>query len=176
MKARCECLLPLPHGPPNPCQILPKMVPNRRGGTPWRALSAPKRPKGTQERSKRPPETAKKRLQERLGALLRRFGRVLSAIWASRRSLCGNADFLKSMLSPRREHRFWGPEGPDMDTTTVPKGSCAAQQASGERHSASDDVHGALSEAQVAPTSVRVPQFRDWFRYWFVTRCRRRSR
>ena len=85
--ARCECLLPLPHGPPNPCQILPKMVPNMRGGTPWRALSAPKRPKGTQERSKRPPETAKKRLQERLGALLRRFGRVLSAIWASRRSL-----------------------------------------------------------------------------------------
>ena len=64
-----------------------KLVPNRRGGTPWRALSAPKRPKGTQERSKRPPETAKKRLQERLGALLRRFGRVLSAIWASRSSL-----------------------------------------------------------------------------------------
>ena len=86
-KARCECLLPLPHGPPNPCQILQKLVPNWRGGTPWRALSAPKRPKGTQERSKRPPETAKKRLQERLGALLRRFGRVLSAIWASRRSL-----------------------------------------------------------------------------------------
>ena len=89
------CLLLLPHGPPNPCQILPKMVPNRRGGTPWRALSAPKRPKGTQERSKRPPETAKKRLQERLGALLRRFGRVLSAIGASRRSL------LDGILSPK---------------------------------------------------------------------------
>ena len=86
-KARCECLLPLPHGPPNPCQILLKMVPNRRGGTPWRALSAPQRPKSTPERSNRSPETAKKRLQERLGALLRRFGRVLSAIWASRRSL-----------------------------------------------------------------------------------------
>ena len=24
-----------------------------------------------------------------------------------------NADFLKSVLSPRREHRFWGPEGPN---------------------------------------------------------------
>ena len=74
-KARCECLLPLPHGPPNPCKIFSKMVPNGRGGTSWRALSAPKRPKGSQERSQRPPETAKKRLQERLGALFRRFGR-----------------------------------------------------------------------------------------------------
>ena len=27
----------------------------------------------------------------------------------------GNADFLKSMLSPRREHRFRGPEGPKME-------------------------------------------------------------
>ena len=76
-KARCECLLPLPHGPPNPCQILPKMVPNRRGGTPWRALSAPKRPKGTQERPKRPPETAKKRLESPLEALLGHCGRAL---------------------------------------------------------------------------------------------------
>ena len=59
-KARCECLLPLPHGPPNPCQIHEKMVPNRRGGTPWRALSAPKRPKGTQERPKRPPRDGQK--------------------------------------------------------------------------------------------------------------------
>ena len=24
MKARCECLLPLPHGPPNPCKSLKK--------------------------------------------------------------------------------------------------------------------------------------------------------
>ena len=46
-KARCECLLPLPHGLPNPCQILQKIVPNGRGGTPRRALSAPKRTKGT---------------------------------------------------------------------------------------------------------------------------------
>ena len=83
-KARCECLLPLPYGPRNPCQILQILVPNRRGGTPRRALSAPKRPKGTQERLKGPPETTKKRLRERLGALLRRFGRVLGAAGASR--------------------------------------------------------------------------------------------
>ena len=76
----------------------------------------------------------------------------------------GNADFLKSMLSPRREHRFWGREGPEMEPRTLPKGPCEAQQAPGERHSASDDAHSALSEAQVAPTPVRVPQSRDSFR------------
>ena len=74
---RCECLLPLPYRPPNPCQILQKFVPNRRGGYPRRALSVPKRPKDTQERPKRPPQTAKKRLESLLGALLRRFGCAL---------------------------------------------------------------------------------------------------
>ena len=76
----------------------------------------------------------------------------------------GNADFLKSMLSPRREHRFWGREGLEMEPRTVRKGACEAQQAPGERHSASDDAHSALSEAQVAPTPMRVPQFRGQFR------------
>ena len=66
----------------------------------------------------------------------------------------GNADFLKSMLSPRREHRFWGREGPKMEPRTPPKGLCEAQQAPEERHSASDDVHSALSEAQVARTPI----------------------
>ena len=80
-KARCECLLPLPYGPPNPCQILQKFVPNRRGGYPRRALSVPKRPKDTQERPKRPPQTAKKRLESLLGALLKRFGRALGRFW-----------------------------------------------------------------------------------------------
>ena len=45
-----------------------------------RALSAPKRPKGVQERPKSSPDTTKMRLSARLGALLRRFGRVLSAV------------------------------------------------------------------------------------------------
>ena len=60
-------------------------APVARTLSPRRVLSAPKRPKGTQERSKRAPETTKKLLQERLGALLRRFGRVLSPAGASRR-------------------------------------------------------------------------------------------
>ena len=66
----------------------------------------------------------------------------------------GNADFRKSMLSPRREHRFGGREGPEMEPRTLRKGPCEAQQAPEERHSASDDAHSALSEAQVAPTPI----------------------
>ena len=58
--------------------------PSGQNFEPRRVLSAPKRPKGTQERLKGPPETTKKRLRERLGALLRRFGRVLGAAGASR--------------------------------------------------------------------------------------------
>lgn len=63
------CIIPLPHGPPNPSQILQKLYPSR-------ALSAPKRSKGTQERPKKPPETAPKSLESLLGALLRRCGRA----------------------------------------------------------------------------------------------------
>ena len=48
----------------------------------------------------------------------------------------GNADFLKSMLSPRREHRFWGPEGPKMEPRTHPERSCEAKRAKEERQSA----------------------------------------
>ena len=36
----------------------------------------------------------------------------------------GNGEFLKSMLSPRREHRFWGPEGPKTEPRTHPERSC----------------------------------------------------
>ena len=48
----------------------------------------------------------------------------------------GNADFLKSMLSPRREHRFWGPEGPKMEPRTHLEPSCEAKRAEEERKSA----------------------------------------
>ena len=48
----------------------------------------------------------------------------------------GNADFLKSMLSPRREHRFWGPEGPKMEPRTHLERSCEAKRAEEERKSA----------------------------------------
>ena len=47
----------------------------------------------------------------------------------------GNADFLKSMLSPRREHRFWGPEGPKMKPRTHLEHSCEAKRAEEERQS-----------------------------------------
>ena len=47
----------------------------------------------------------------------------------------GNADFLKSMLSPRREHRFWGPEGPKMEPRTDPNRSCDTKRAEEERKS-----------------------------------------
>ena len=64
--------------------ILPKIIakcfPKRHGG-PRKVLSAPKRPKGTQERPKRPPETAQKRLESPLGALFRRFGHALGPCW-----------------------------------------------------------------------------------------------
>ena len=48
----------------------------------------------------------------------------------------GNADFLKSLLSPRREHRFWGPEGPKMEPRTHLERSCEAKRAEEERKSA----------------------------------------
>ena len=47
----------------------------------------------------------------------------------------GNADFLKSMLSPRRERRFWGPEGPKMEPRTHLERSCEAKRAEEERKS-----------------------------------------
>ena len=50
------------YGLRNPLKILSKMAPEEARGYPVRALSAPKRPKTTQERPKRPPEAAKKRL------------------------------------------------------------------------------------------------------------------
>ena len=55
----------------------------------------------------------------------------------------GNADFLKSMLSPRREHRFWGPEGPKMEPRTHLDRSCEAKRAEEERKSARDDARSA---------------------------------
>ena len=48
----------------------------------------------------------------------------------------GNADFLKSMLSPRREHRFWSPEGTKMEPKSLPKRSCEEKRAEQERKSA----------------------------------------
>ena len=67
-KARCECLLPLPYGPPNPCQILRKLVPNRRGGTPQEGPERSKTaqgPKSTPRDPLRRPKSVSNRLWER---------------------------------------------------------------------------------------------------------------
>ena len=46
----------------------------------------------------------------------------------------GYGDFLKSMLSLRREHRFCGPEGFKMEPITHPKRSCETKRAEEERN------------------------------------------
>ena len=82
---------------------------------------------------------------------MRRYRRVLSAIGAILRCDVDlkitidseNADFLKFMLSLRREHRFSGPEGPKMEPRTHPKCSFEAKGAKEERKSAQDDPRSA---------------------------------
>ena len=66
----------------------------------------------------------------------------------------GNADFLKSMLSPRREHRFWGPEGPKMEPRTHPKCSCEAKRAVEERESDEEDALRRLRTLRKTSTSL----------------------
>ena len=145
-KARSECIIILPYGPPNHRQILTKCFPKGRGGTPW-ALSTPKRPKSTQELPKRPPDHQKASQRasgsplEALWGRLERFWNVLQGILRGDFEIkfgidSGNADFLKSMLSPKREHRFWSPEGPKMEPKSLPKRSCEAKRAKEERQSA----------------------------------------
>ena len=56
----------------------------------------------------------------------------------------------KSVLSPRREQRFWGPEDPKMEPGTHPKPSCEAKRAEEERKSAYDDAESAPEAASVA--------------------------
>ena len=76
---------------------------------------------------------AKKRLQERLGVQ----EVTLRGDFEPKMKIdSGNADLLKSMLSPRREHRFWGPEGPKMEPRKHLERSCEAKRAEEERKSA----------------------------------------
>ena len=70
----------------------------------------------------------------------------------------GNADFLKSMLSPRRELRFWGPEGPKMEPRTHLERSCEAKRAEEERKSAEDDAESAPEATSAAhPARFEAP-------------------
>ena len=135
-KARCECLLPLPHGPPNPCQILPKL--------PERSKTAQGHPGALQET----PRDGQKASPRASGSALEALWARLERHWGVQEVTLrgdfepkmkidsGNADFLKSMLSPRREHRKWGPEGPKMEPRTHPERSCEAKPAEEERKSA----------------------------------------
>ena len=72
IQARCECLLPLPYGPPNPCQILKILVPNG-ADTPRRALS-----KSAQGQPGAPQEIDS---GSALQALWTRFGTIWGAKW-----------------------------------------------------------------------------------------------
>ena len=65
---------------------------------------------------------------------------------------CGDADLRKSMLSPRREHRFWSPEGPKMDPRTLPKRFCEATRAEEER-----TEHPEARPKRSEPTFARRP-------------------
>ena len=107
----------------------------------WRALIAPQRPWSTQKRPKRLPETTKKRFQVRLGALWKVSlrGDFESQI----KIVCGNGDFLKSMLSLRREHSFWRLERPKMELRMHPICSSEAKGAEEERKNAQDDPRSA---------------------------------
>ena len=70
----------------------------------------------------------------------------------------GNADFLKSMLSPRREQRFWGPEGAKMEPRTHLERSCEAKRAEEERKSAYDDAESAPEATAAAhPARFQAP-------------------
>ena len=93
IEARCECLFPLPYGPPNPCQILQQLVPNRPGGYPQ---EGPERSKTAQGHPGAPQETP------RDGQKASRIvsGSALEALWT-------------------RLERRWGVQGrprePEMD-------------------------------------------------------------
>ena len=125
-----------------------KMVPKEARGYPQ---EGPERSKTAQVHPRAPQETPR----DGQKASLRASGSALEALWTrlerhwgaqevilrgdfepKMKTDSGNADFLKSMLSPRREHRFWGPEGPKMEPRTHPKRSCEAKRAEEERKSA----------------------------------------
>ena len=126
---------------PNPLKIGPKQARGYPLEGPERSKTAQGHPGAFQET----PRDGQKRVS----------GSALEALWAclerhlgvqevtlrgdfepKMRIDSGNADFLKSMLSLRREHRFWGPEGPKMEPRTLPKRSCEAKRAEEERKSA----------------------------------------
>ena len=127
---------------------LHKMPPKGARGYP---LEGPERPKTAQEHPRAPqeiPRDDQKASQKASGSplealweRLERFRGVLADLLKGDFEIrfridSGNADFLKSMLSLTREHRFWSPEGPKMEPKSLPKRYCEAKRAKEERQSA----------------------------------------
>ena len=128
-------------------------------------------PKGTRGYHQEGPERSKMSqgtLRDNQKASKRASGSALEALWTrlerhwgvlevvlrgglepKTKTESGNGDFLKSMLSPRREYRFWRPEGPKMEPGTPPKRSSEAIRAEEERKSAQNNA-GSAPEATFA--------------------------
>ena len=110
---------------PNPAKNCPKQA----RGYP---LEGPERSKTAEGHPGALQETRLRRLERHLGV---QEVTLREDFEAKMKIYCGNADFLKSMLSPRREHRFWGPEGPKMEPRTHLERPCEAKRAEAERKS-----------------------------------------
>ena len=136
---------------PNPSKNGPKQARGYPLEGPERSKTAQGHPRALQET----PRDGQK-------AFPRASGSALEALWARLERHLGvqevtlrgdfeakikinsrSVDFLKSMLSPRREHRFGGPEGHKMEPRTHPERSCETKRAEEERKSASDDAESA---------------------------------
>ena len=128
---------------PNPSKICPKRARGYPQEGPERSKTAQGHPGALQETPRDGQKASPRASGSALEALWARLERHLGVQEVTLREDFepqmkidnGNADFLKSMLSPRREHRFWGPEGPKMEPRTHPKRSCEAKRAEEERKS-----------------------------------------
>ena len=118
---------------PNPSKVRPKQA----RGYPLEGPERCKTPRDGQKASPRASGSALEALWARLERDLGVQEVTLRGDFEPKMKIdSGSADFLKSMLSPRREHRFWGPEGPEIEPRTHPERSCEAKRAEEERKSA----------------------------------------
>ena len=128
---------------PNPFKKVPKQARGYPLEGPERSKTAQGHPGALQETPRDGPKASPRAPGSALEALWARLERHVGVQEVTLRGDfepqmridSGSADFLKSMLSPRREHRFWGPEGPKMEPRTHPERSCEAKRAEEERQS-----------------------------------------
>ena len=149
---------------PNPSKNGPKRARGLEG--PERSKTAQEHPGALQETPRDGQKASPRESESALEALWVRLERHLDVQEVTLRGDFedkmkidgGNADFLKSVLSPRREHRKWGPEGPKMEPRTHPERSCEAKRAEEERQSASDDAESAPEATAAAhPARFKAP-------------------